>query len=77
METYRSVDAEIERKLAGRSGLISGHKKEILRPARAGRVTIYGGMKSDGTFWQPVSSVHGETYTDYSHGLRLVYDPEE
>jgi putative chitinase len=77
MGTYRSVDAEIERKLAGRAGLVSGHKKEILRPARAGRVTIYGGMKSDGTFWQPISSVHGETYTDYSHGLRLVYDPEE
>jgi N-acetylmuramoyl-L-alanine amidase len=77
IETYRSVDAEIERALAGRAGLVSGHKKEILRPARAGRVTIYGGMKSDGTFWQPVSSVHGETYTDYSHGLRLVYDPEE
>jgi hypothetical protein len=77
METYRSVDAEIERKLAGRAGLVSGHKKEILRPLKAKKVTIYGGMKSDGTFWQPVSSVHGETYTDYSHGLRLVYDPEE
>jgi lysozyme len=76
METYRSVDAEIERKLDGRSGLISGHKKEILRPALGGRVTIYGGMKADGSFWQPVSSVHGETYTDYSHGLRLVYDPD-
>jgi hypothetical protein len=41
-----------------------------------GKVTIYGGMRADGTFWQPVSSVHGETYTDYSHGLRLVYDPD-
>lgn len=78
MATYRDVDAEIERALAGRAGLISGHKKEILRPAVAGRVTIYGGMKPNGRFWQPrPSSVHGRTYTDYSHGLRLVHDPED
>jgi lysozyme len=76
LATYIGVDAEIERALAGRAGLVSGHKKEILRPLKAKKVTIYGGMKSDGTFWQPVSSVHGEDYTDYSHGLRLVYDPE-
>jgi lysozyme len=74
--TYGSVDAQIETALRGRSGLLSGHKKEILRPLKKGKVTIYGGMRADGTFWQPVSSVHGETYTDYSHGLRLVYDPE-
>jgi N-acetylmuramoyl-L-alanine amidase len=74
--TYGSVDAQIETALRGRSGLLSGHKKEILRPLKKGKVTIYGGMRADGTFWQPVSSVHHEGYTDYSHGLRLVYDPE-
>lgn len=78
LATYQSVDAEIERALAGRTGLVSGHKKEILRPAVRGKVTIYGGMKANGSFWQPrPSSVHGETYTDYSHGLRLVHDPED
>jgi lysozyme len=75
--TYGSVDAQIETALRGRSGLLSGHKKEILRPLRKGNVTIYGGMRADGTFWQTrPSSIHSETYTDYSHGLRLVYDPE-
>jgi uncharacterized protein (TIGR02594 family) len=74
----RAHNAQIEQVLAGRGGLISGHKKEILQPERAGRVTIYGGMKADGTFWQSrPSSVHGATYKDYSHGLRLVYDPDE
>jgi N-acetylmuramoyl-L-alanine amidase len=74
--TYGSVDAQIETALRGRSGLLSGHKKEILRPLKKGKVTIYGGLRADGTFWQPVSSAHSEAYTDYSHGLRLVYDPE-
>jgi len=73
---FRDHDAQIERALQGRSGLISGHKKEIIQPERAGRVTIYGGMKPDGTFWQSrPSSVHGATYKDYSHGLRLVHEP--
>jgi hypothetical protein len=78
MAAFAAHDEEIERLLAGRSGLVSGHKKEILQPERSGRVTIYGGMKADGTFWQSrPSSVHGATYKDYSHGLRLVYDPDE
>jgi uncharacterized protein (TIGR02594 family) len=76
MAAFRQHDAQIEHALAGRGGLISGHKKEILRPARPGRVTIYGGMKRDGTFWQSrPSSVHDAGYADYSHGLRLVHDP--
>jgi hypothetical protein len=35
--TYGSVDAQIETALRGRSGLLSGHKKEILRPLRRAR----------------------------------------
>jgi lysozyme len=78
MATYRSVDAEIETARRGRSGLLFGHKKEILRPLVKGKVTIYGGMRSASTFWETrPQSAHSEHYTDYSHGLRLVYDPEE
>jgi N-acetylmuramoyl-L-alanine amidase len=77
MATYRSVDAEIETARRGRSGLLFGHKKEILRPLVKGKVTIYGGMRSASTFWETrPQSAHSEHYTDYSHGLRLVYDPE-
>lgn len=80
LATYRSTSEEIDRALDGRTGLISGHKKEILRPRSStdNRLTIYGGMKRDGTFWQSnPSRVHSAEYADYSSGLRLIYDPEE
>ncbi|HBQ23346.1 MAG TPA: hypothetical protein DD656_06395 [Alphaproteobacteria bacterium] len=37
-----------------------------------GRVAIYGWHKSNGNPIQPLSTVHGAAYADYSHGLRLV-----
>lgn len=52
--------------------LIAGHKKDIIQSRKAGRVTIYGWHRLDGRPIQPPSSVHGENYKDYSHGLRLV-----
>jgi hypothetical protein len=43
------------------------------RLARApGRVAIYGWHRSNGDPIQPLSTVHGEFYADYSHGIRLV-----
>lgn len=75
LAAFRDHDATIEAQLeAFPSGtLTAGHKKDILR---ADRLTIYGWHRLSGNPIQPVSTAHGNTYRDYSHGLRLVYDPE-
>jgi hypothetical protein len=56
--------------------LISGHKKDLVLTGRlvlsASRVAIYGWHRASGIPIQPLSSVHGATYADYSHGVRLV-----
>ncbi|MAN16085.1 MAG: hypothetical protein CL945_15860 [Dinoroseobacter sp.] len=61
----------------GRLGmLVSGQKKDLVltnRLARApGRVAIYGWHRPGGNPIQPLSTVHGAAYADYSHGIRLV-----
>lgn len=61
----------------GRAGLLlAGHKKDLVlsnRLSRApGRVAIYGWHRANGSPIQPLSTVHGEYYADYSHGIRLV-----
>jgi uncharacterized protein (TIGR02594 family) len=73
---YKFHNDIIERQLAGRGGLIDGHKKTILRDAAPGKVRIYGWHDRDGEAIQSDSNRHVASYTDYSHGLRLVYDPE-
>lgn len=75
---FERHDAMIEEQLDGRTGLIAGHKKDILggwAPTdrdRDGAVTIYGWHRSSGVPIQPVHSGHSWDYADYSHGLRLV-----
>ncbi|GAA5079643.1 hypothetical protein GCM10023209_32180 [Roseibacterium beibuensis] len=71
-----TVDAQFAR-AGGRGGiLVAGHKKDVVianRLSRApGRVAIYGWHRSNGNPIQPLSTVHGEYYADYSHGIRLV-----
>ncbi len=64
---------EVER--AGRKGLLDGHKKYVLGHAVVngeGRVIIYGGHTYDGASVQPYSTVHADSYLDYSHGIRGV-----
>lgn len=57
--------------------LTSGHKKDIVLTNRLtrmpGRIAIYGWHKPDGKPIQPLSTVHGATYADYSHGVRLIW----
>ena len=57
--------------------LVSGHKKDLVVTNRlneiSGRVAIYGWHLKNHEPIQPLSIVHGEDYTDYSHGVRLVY----
>jgi hypothetical protein len=56
--------------------LISGHKKDLVLTNRLrelpGRVAIYGWHRAPGAPIQPLSTVHGAQYVDYSHGVRLV-----
>ena len=68
----------IEAQRAGHSlgALISGHKKDLVvsnrLAERAGRVAIYGWHLPGGEPIQPLSTLHGARYADYSHGVRLV-----
>jgi hypothetical protein len=56
--------------------LMSGHKKDVVMTnrlaARPGKVAIYGWHRPSGVPIQPLSTVHGSAYADYSHGIRLI-----
>ncbi|HSF17576.1 MAG TPA: hypothetical protein VLK65_18680 [Vicinamibacteria bacterium] len=56
--------------------LMSGHKKDLILTkrllTRRRRVAIYGWHEKPGRPIQPLSTVHGARYADYSHGVRLV-----
>jgi len=56
--------------------LASGHKKDVVATnrliARPGQIAIYGWHRGIGDPIQPLSTVHGAGYADYSHGIRLV-----
>jgi hypothetical protein len=56
--------------------LTAGDKKDLVLTNRfwghLERVAIYGWHLVDGTPIQPLSTVHGARYADYSHGVRLV-----
>ncbi|MBN1627272.1 MAG: hypothetical protein JW944_12165 [Deltaproteobacteria bacterium] len=57
-------------------GLLSGHKKDVVATNRLfkqrGRIAIYGWHRPNGIPIQPLSTVHGARYVDYSHGIRLI-----
>jgi len=56
--------------------LVSGDKKDVVLTNRlsttVGRIAIYGWHRGPGDPIQPLSTVHGANYADYSHGIRLV-----
>lgn len=56
--------------------LVAGHKKDVVITNRLtrmpGRIAIYGWHQQTGIPIQPLSTVHGAGYADYSHGIRLV-----
>jgi hypothetical protein len=58
--------------------LISGDKKDVVMSNRlatnVGRIAIYGWHRGPGRPIQPLSTVHGANYADYSHGIRLISD---
>lgn len=75
---YLAHQRTIEAQRAGRplGELVSGHKKDLVLTkrllTRRGRVAIYGWHQRSGQPIQPLSTVHGARYADYSHGVRLV-----
>jgi hypothetical protein len=56
--------------------LVSGDKKDVVLTNRLaqhlGRIAIYGWHRAAGQPIQPLSTVHGANYADYSHGIRLI-----
>jgi len=76
--TRHNATVEAQRVSAGavQGTLISGHKKDVVLTTRLasnrGRVAIYGWHRTNGQPIQPLSTVHGAGYADYSHGVRLV-----
>jgi len=77
---YRLHNAMIETQSQARAfplgGLVSGHKKDVVLTNRLsrnpGRIAIYGWHRRPGEPIQPLSTVHGAGYADYSHGIRLI-----
>lgn len=56
--------------------MVSGHKKDLvltnLLAARPSQIAIQGWHRASGAPIQPLSTVHGAHYVDYSHGVRLI-----
>jgi hypothetical protein len=77
-EYFRRANELIDEELGGRplGALTAGDKKDIVLTnrlrQRPGSVAIYGWQRANGQPIQPLSTVHGASYADYSHGLRLV-----
>ena len=82
VDYYRLHNALVQqqRSAAGAApgALTAGHKKDLVLSARLwqqpGRVAIYGWHRGIDAPIQPLSTVHGASYADYSHGVRLVSD---
>ncbi len=81
-ETYRLHNTLVQEQRdatgAVPGALTAGHKKDLVISERLwsqpGRVAIYGWQRADGRAIQPLSTVHGAHYADYSHGVRLISD---
>jgi hypothetical protein len=77
---YRTHNAMIDTQSQTRGfplgALVSGHKKDVVLTNRLGlnpgRIAIYGWHRGIGQPIQPLSTVHGAGYADYSHGIRLI-----
>ena len=72
-----TISQQLDRRdfLAG--DLVAGHKKDIVISRKLDRkpsaIAIYGWHRSPDKVIQPLSTVHGASYADYSHGVRLVH----
>jgi hypothetical protein len=79
-EYYQMHNSMIDHQARARGfafgGLAAGHKKDVVVSnrliARPGQIAIYGWHRAIDDPIQPLSTVHGAGYADYSHGIRLV-----
>jgi len=77
---YQTHNEMIEKQARARGirqgALVSGDKKDVVNTKllgkRQGRIAIYGWQLPTGAPIQPLSTVHGACYADYSHGIRFV-----
>ncbi|MCI2398934.1 hypothetical protein [Aliiroseovarius subalbicans] len=71
-----TVEGMVERVMPPLAALTAGQKKDVVLSNRLlskrGKVAIYGWHRPNGRPIQPLSTVHGAYYADYSHGIRLV-----
>ncbi|NRA67306.1 MAG: hypothetical protein HRU19_22675 [Pseudobacteriovorax sp.] len=74
----KTVQKQIDRIQELPNQLIAGHKKDIVLSRKLSKkpqaIVIYGWHRNAEKPIQPLSSVHGKHYADYSHGIRLVSD---
>ena len=69
----------IEGQRKGKKGLIAGIKKDVIlsgkinRDTKIEREAIYGWHTLDGKPIQPLYTGHVNSWVDYSHGIRLVF----
>lgn len=73
----QKIRAQLQRADYRPGDLVAGHKKDVVLTNRLhhkpGRIAIYGWHRQPGDPIQPLSTVHGAHYADYSHGIRLVH----
>ena len=76
-EHNETIASAVSRLQTSDSDLIAGHKKDIVNTRKYVQkpkaIAIYGWHKSPKKPIQPLSTVHGAYYADYSHGLRLIH----
>lgn len=79
MDTTATIELHSQRvnqQIGNKSGLIAGHKKDIVVSQRLlskpDRIAIYGWHQLNGQPIQSLSTVHHRNYTDYSQGIRLI-----
>lgn len=77
VEHNRRVNAQAQSAGHTNGNLIAGHKKDVVISNRLdrnpGRVAIYGWHRTNGRPIQNLSTIHGSSYADYSHGARLIH----
>ena len=74
VEHQRKIEAQRLGRPLGE--LVSGHKKDVVLTNRLfskpDRIAIYGWHLPNSEPIQPLSTLHGARYVDYSHGIRLI-----
>ncbi|MDF1855906.1 hypothetical protein [Pseudooceanicola sp.] len=76
LQHNRTVETQLATFSVPAKDLTAGEKKDVVFSLRLrahpGKVAIYGWQRGNGRPIQPLSTVHGAEYADYSHGIRLV-----